>query len=89
MAGPHGTPLTVWLFLAGELRKQQLMVTEISKTGDRYNREGKRNGKKMEGRKMAALPAVPPFFCRRFFCLKVSERLVYVKREFLARMVGI
>jgi len=34
---------------------------------------------------MAALPAVPPFFCRRFFCLKISERPVPVKTGILGK----
>ena len=38
--------------------------------------------------KMAALPAMLPFFGRRFFCLKICERPVHVKQEFLARVAG-
>ena len=49
------------------------MVTEIAIPGDRHNREGKRNGKKISGRKMAALAAMPPFFALDFFAFKFLD----------------
>jgi hypothetical protein len=38
------------------------------------------------GQKNGGIICRAAIFCPRFFCLKISERLGHVKREFLVRM---